>query len=1022
MLSSSSSSIGSCLHTFGIFCDNSKCSNLTSISLNISDSYFYDNYGNPDCLPLQSNTNILHVEGFAVWHVMITKTIFSSNSGNPISFDIYGDVSVQLSELDINNSIGIMLEYRFYLPTKICTHVQLGTNQLRKTEILITSSSFTNNSGGVNLFPTTSMIVIITLVDVEISHNIAYSSLLEISMNSDNYSRMATLNFTRVNVMSNEHLGDNGGTVNIQSSLLSYLLVIFEECQFFNNTSKHHGAALYINYNSNDFVNYSLNIQNSKIHHNHGDTVIYSNGMDIDIHSSNFTDNVGSSIYLVNSVLKFTGVVIFANNTADNGGALYIDHEIQFDFEDTVNIQFINNSATEYGGAIYITLRDDCPFDINLHVDIMVLFINNTAGISGNSWYFYIPTHCEVETNTSYINSILHAPCHFNYSQLVNGKMMNIPCDLDYTLLNGTGAPIVTSPHELRLYFPFNNGYNIPYTSDHNVYFIRNNVLVYPMKFTGNVFDYFGKPAEPTQFDVQCVNCSSSIVLSKVHFLVDNISSLSITFTGEFFKNIVNVNVTLTSAVHSIKQITTTLVVELIPCIDHPGYTYSTVHKGCVCYHHHSNVDCHDSYNEIKRGYWFGSVSNTATTAPCQHYCKFTGRTETRQGYFELPSTIDGQCNVHRVGRACGECNSGYTLSYDSTDCISVHQCGAGWTVLVIMLTCLYWIAIVAGVFGLMYTLYFKFQISLGYLYGLIYYYSIIRILLDNNPNLSNGVFQFASILSSFAQLTPQFLGKLCFVKGLSGIDQLFIHYSHAVGVSLLLLMVVVAARWSGTVTSFVSRCIIPVICLLILLSYTSIVSTSLQLLQPLRFTDVKEWYTYSSPNIQYFHGRHAVYGVVAIICELVVGIGLPLLLLLQPFLSRKINFIRIKPLLDQFQGCYKDKYRCFAAYYLICHQVIFAIVLSSNRSYYDTAFYLQAASIIIAGIHIWIQPYRHPLLNGLDGIVLLLMILANGYVYMNNWLPSVLEIITLMLPLIFFLMAFISKGICSCRKKERHH
>ena len=71
---------------------------------------------------------------------------------------------------------------------------------------------------------------------------------------------------------------------------------------------------------------------------------------------------------------------------------------------------------------------------------------------------------------------------------------MNIPYDLDYTLLNGTVAPIVTSPHELRLYFPFSDGYNIS-TSDHNVYFITNNILGHPVKFIGAVFDYFGRPA-----------------------------------------------------------------------------------------------------------------------------------------------------------------------------------------------------------------------------------------------------------------------------------------------------------------------------------------------------------------------------------------------------------------------------------------------------------------------------------------------------------------------------------------------
>ena len=160
----------------------------------------------------------------------------------------------------------------------------------------------------------------------------------------------------------------------------------------------------------------------------------------------------------------------------------------------------------------------------------------------------------------------------------------------------------------------------------------------------------------------------------------------------------------------------------------------------------------------------------------------------------------------------------------------------------------------------------------------------------------------------------------------------------------------------------------------------------------------------------------------MAIICELVVGIGLPLLLLLQPFLSRKINFIRIKPLLDQFQGCYKDKYRWFAAYYLICRQVIFLITIISSSNYYDTAFYLLAVCVIIAGVHIWIQPYKNALLNVLDGVILLLMILANSYAYVNNSLTTVLEIITIMVPLILFIVTFIRKDISFCTKKGRHY
>ena len=59
------------------------------------------------------------------------------------------------------------------------------------------------------------------------------------------------------------------------------------------------------------------------------------------------------------------------------------------------------------------------------------------------------------------------------------------------------------------------------------------------------------------------------------------------------------------------------------------------------------------------------------------------------------------------------------------------------------------------------------------------------------------------------------------------------------------------------------------------------------------------------------------------------IVIGLPFLLLFdhEPFLNCKINFIRIKPQLDQFQKCYKDKYRCFVGYYVICKLVIIVII-----------------------------------------------------------------------------------------------
>ena len=449
------------------------------IYLNISDSYFYDN---DHILPCGSSaSHALGVEGIAVWHVAITKTTFFSNKNVVImGFLIQGDLSVQLTLVDIENNYMYNVNLFEFKSGFYHTPVLLDNNQLDKAEILIINSTFTNNGGSIVLAPSTSK-VLITLVDVEISHNVAgIDGILTISfldlIPTTFYNYEAMVNFTRINVMSNsKHLWNYGPKREVVSILFrasnQNKSVIFEECDFFNNTSASNHGVLHVSNDDDTTLYTTVTILNSKIQHNHGDSnvIIYLSGTEVIVNSSNFTDNVGSSIHLVNCYLSFKSAIIFANNTADNGGALYIEPGSRISF-DTANVQFTNNSATEYGGAMYIDLFYDCPdAPIDVYIDyVVVSFVNNTAAISGNSLYFYIPTHCELETNIS--DSILYASCQFDYSQPVNGKMMNIPCDIDYTLLNGTGAPIVTSPHELRLYFPFSDGYNTSSNySDHNL-------------------------------------------------------------------------------------------------------------------------------------------------------------------------------------------------------------------------------------------------------------------------------------------------------------------------------------------------------------------------------------------------------------------------------------------------------------------------------------------------------------------------------------------------------------------------
>ena len=92
----------------------------------------------------------------------------------------------------------------------------------------------------------------------------------------------------------------------------------------------------------------------------------------------------------------------------------------------------------------------------------------------------------------------------------------------------------------------------------------------------------------------------------------------------------------------------------------------------------------------IKRGYWFGNVIGKPTVVLCPiNYCNFTC-CETSNGYYQLSPVRDNQCKSHRSGTACGSCEEGYTLSFDSIECLDLNDCTTGRTILVLALMLLY--------------------------------------------------------------------------------------------------------------------------------------------------------------------------------------------------------------------------------------------------------------------------------------------------------------------------------------------
>ena len=1023
-------------NTINIFCatfiDNFEALSITTNTVDISSASFIHNH---KALSVITNT------------ISISSTAFINNTYNASSITA-GIINIlhttflnngaALSITEVKESVGLFVD----IDSSTFNHTSNGIysrgihimSLAPITSVNVSNSCFFNHQNGAFSIQTSNQTdcietsVIFTNVKVYgATKDANKTSTAETSIYIDTDNSIVSVIFNNVNFMSNHFSTNNRGAVFIRSlftkCLHIYLASIqLTNCTFSKNTALDHVVAINIVVNAVYPFNINIKLSDCKFDYNNGDkSILYinvpsienlhtSNSISVILNNSTFSNNKGIVLYLIISQFQFQGNVLFVNNSATDGAAVYLEEVFFISSDDNAIVQFINNSAEQKGGAMYVNL-----ISLDVHIDkycdvfkdisntSVFSFINNSAGIAGNSIYFNIPQNCQIITDTNNKSSLLHFPDKFSYRQSV------------YTI----NPPIVTSPRSIVLHPPTISLHN----SSNNYAIPEPKMLGELIQFTASVFDYFNKITEPVTFSINCITCNDyrlSTYQLTVHDHSIHELKVSPIVHSDIRRN-TNISLIFLSALPPVyKYINTSLSIELSPC--RAGYLFNNTK--CVCYPHPDLVHCKVDYVEIKIGFWIGFLTEehyTLSICP-SNYCN-SKRTETSPGYYSLHGKSDDQCSSHRTGVACGECKSGYTLAYDSPDCINTDKCFAGMTILVIVLTILYWITIVAVVFGLTY---FQFQISSGYAYGIIYYYSIVDILLVND--VSEEVFNLVSILSSFAKLTPQLFGQLCLVEGLSGIDQQFIHYSHASAVSLILLTIVLLAKYSPRFAVFVRRCIIRVICLLLLLSYTSLATTSLQLLRPLTFNHVhEEVRTYSSPDIKYFTGRHLVYAIVALLCEVIIVIGLPLFLLLEPFLRRKVNLVRIKPLLDQFQGCYKDKYRWFAAYYLICRQVIILIVYVGNGNYYYMLYGLQTVCVVIVMIHGCIQPYKNNLLNVLDEVILLILVLVvNLNLFsLSSFIPSnYFWVVFVTLPLLVLCCIAIRKSLIhfyNRKNKELH-
>ena len=728
----------------------------------------------------------------------------NSEGRNMINYIVAGDQS----ELVIEN----------------CTFVNNSNNDIAMLElnmqaigslVSIKHSDFTNNlEDAIIYFQIHSKHIVSSLFNISMINNVGFATKTEggfilIEISEDNH----ILDITKLTFMKNHHgIYSNGGGIYVSGSFQSSYQCYIRDSHFEDNLGYSSGAVIYSSLSCATERTYVMVLDNCKFIDNEGESIVYvameylDSPMFLLLGDTVFSSNNGTPLHLVNAALVGNGTNIFESNRADMGAALHLsDSYILLNYS-SFQFGFMSNLANSHGGAIYLDFQLSSINNSQCHWLSYPKenFCDETMhNYSGCIVVMYTSLLCEilpreegVTSNISMINNtaLLSGSAIF-YSDMKNfapsqrsanisdpSSLFNIPDNFNMLPNASESLVLSTQPYQLKLLDP---------AVCNNVYTHCNMsriALGEEIRIPAIVLGYNNKAVEAARFLIECFeNCNFFRIEGHSIVLINDI------FSGKRITGVeIKYNTSVTLRLY-IGMINLELEVELVPC--QLGYTYNSLTERCQCYSVDNIVSC-GSETTIKKDYWFGMIGDQATVSLCpKKYCNFS-RTEVNSGKLRLSPTHNDQCAQYRTGQACGRCDSGYTLSFDFDDCVDDDDCSPGITILIIICVILYWIIIMAIILLIMY-----FKIDFAYLYGIIYYYSVVDILLGQVINYSNGLDVLDKIITSIIRLNPGFVGFLCFIKGMSGIDQYALRFIHPTGIILILILLSVLARWSRKIT-----------------------------------------------------------------------------------------------------------------------------------------------------------------------------------------------------------------------------
>ena len=341
----------------------------------------------------------------------------------------------------------------------------------------------------------------------------------------------------------------------------------------------------------------------------------------------------------------------------------------------------------------------------------------------------------------------------------------------------------------------------------------------------------------------------------------------------------------------------------------------------------------------------------------------------------------DLQCQFNRIGILCSQCQHNLSMVFGSSRCM---KC----TNLHILITI---IVIVAGIVLVVLLYLLNLTVTTGTINGIIFYANIVSIN-DSVFLVNDNVFKPLRVFISFTNLD---LGiETCFYNGMDSFVKTWLQLFFPFYLIIIAVSIILASRYSTRILRLTYTRSLPVLATLFLLSYTGVLRTVLTVL--FSYSTIIHLPSGHKQIVWSIDASVPLFGlkftILFITCLVLFLLLIPFnitLLFTRHLLQFRIVY-RFKPLLDAFQGSYKDRYYYWVAVHLIMRSLLFAMYG------FQTSLKLILSTILLIIFSIYngrIYPHKNKLVNIQE--LLLLLNLTIMYAVSYQCTESIFSIVT---------------------------